>query len=296
MPIPALLAAALPAIGSAVASTLPTLFTNKQQQNAAQKSYDMQRRDALSDWRMNNEYNSPQAQMQRFKDAGLNPNLIYGQQNTAQPVRSTNYDTPKLEAPTPDLSMIGGVMAQSADTKLKEAQTNNLIKQNTVIEQDALLRQAQTAGEIARTTSNNDANRRANELQQFSLQAAEQNLRKTDVDISKTKLDMLLGYRNDWRQTLANSKSLEEANARIASMAIQNAKTQQEKNQIIQFTENLKKDGTLKQLDIDLRRLGIMPSDNIAARLLGRAWNGISKDSTGKQKPAKTMFKEHWNN
>lgn len=29
-------------------------------------------------WKMNNEYNTPQAQMQRFQDAGLNPNLIYG--------------------------------------------------------------------------------------------------------------------------------------------------------------------------------------------------------------------------
>lgn len=35
-------------------------------------------------WNLNNEYNSPAAQMQRFQDAGLNPNLIYGQQNTAQ--------------------------------------------------------------------------------------------------------------------------------------------------------------------------------------------------------------------
>jgi hypothetical protein len=245
---------------------------------------------------MQNDYNSPQMQMQRFKEAGLNPNLIYKQTNEAAPVRSTNYDTPKFNAPTPDLNMIGAVMGQNADIKLKEAQTNNLAKQNTVIEQDALLRQAQTAGEIARTTANSDANRRANELQKYSLQAAEQNLRKTDVDISKTKLDMLLGFRNDWRQTLANSKSLEEANARIATMAIQNAKTSAERRNIIQFTENLQKDGTLKQLDIDLRRLGIMPSDNIAARLLGRAWNGISKDSTGKQKPAKTMFKEHWNN
>jgi hypothetical protein len=296
MPIPALLAAALPAIGSAAASTLGTIFTNKQQANAAQRSYDIQRRDSLADWKMQNDYNSPQMQMQRFKEAGLNPNLIYKQTNEAAPVRSTNYDTPKFNAPTPDLNMIGAVMGQNADIKLKEAQTNNLAKQNTVIEQDALLRQAQTAGEIARTTANSDANRRANELQKYSLQAAEQNLRKTDVDISKTKLDMLLGFRNDWRQTLANSKSLEEANARIATMAIQNAKTSAERRNIIQFTENLQKDGTLKQLDIDLRRLGIMPSDNIAARLLGRAWNGISKDSTGKQKPAKTMFKEHWNN
>lgn len=35
-------------------------------------------------WNLTNEYNSPQAQMLRYQDAGLNPNLIYGQQNVAQ--------------------------------------------------------------------------------------------------------------------------------------------------------------------------------------------------------------------
>lgn len=35
-------------------------------------------------WNMNNQYNSPASQMERFKEAGLNPNLIYGQQNTSQ--------------------------------------------------------------------------------------------------------------------------------------------------------------------------------------------------------------------
>ena len=30
-------------------------------------------------WNRQNEYNSPQAQMQRFQEAGLNPSLIYGQ-------------------------------------------------------------------------------------------------------------------------------------------------------------------------------------------------------------------------
>lgn len=34
-------------------------------------------------WNMQNEYNTPKAQMQRYIDAGLNPNLIYTQQNTA---------------------------------------------------------------------------------------------------------------------------------------------------------------------------------------------------------------------
>ena len=34
-------------------------------------------------WNLQNEYNSPLAQMQRYSEAGLNPNLIYGQQNVA---------------------------------------------------------------------------------------------------------------------------------------------------------------------------------------------------------------------
>lgn len=34
-------------------------------------------------WNLQNEYNSPKAQMARYQDAGLNPNLIYSQQNQA---------------------------------------------------------------------------------------------------------------------------------------------------------------------------------------------------------------------
>ena len=33
---------------------------------------------ALQNWNRENEYNSPEAQMQRYLDAGLNPNLVYG--------------------------------------------------------------------------------------------------------------------------------------------------------------------------------------------------------------------------
>lgn len=34
-------------------------------------------------WKMTNQYNLPSAQMQRYQDAGLNPNLIYSQQQQA---------------------------------------------------------------------------------------------------------------------------------------------------------------------------------------------------------------------
>lgn len=40
---------------------------------------DIQNQYNLDMWNRQNEYNSPQAQMQRFQEAGLNPNLIYGQ-------------------------------------------------------------------------------------------------------------------------------------------------------------------------------------------------------------------------
>lgn len=44
-------------------------------------------------WKATNEYNSPEAQMARYQQAGLNPNLIYGQSNTAQAPASASANT-----------------------------------------------------------------------------------------------------------------------------------------------------------------------------------------------------------
>lgn len=54
----------------------------------------------LEMWKMTNEYNSPQAQMQRFKDAGLNPNLIYGQGNNGNASSAPQMVVPNA----PDIS------------------------------------------------------------------------------------------------------------------------------------------------------------------------------------------------
>lgn len=48
-------------------------FWQQQQQNAYE----------LELWNLNNQYNAPDAQMARYQKAGLNPNLIYSQQNTS---------------------------------------------------------------------------------------------------------------------------------------------------------------------------------------------------------------------
>lgn len=53
---------------------------------------------ALQDWNMQNAYNDPKQQMQRFKEAGLNPNLVYSQMSNGPAVRSTDAIAPKLDA------------------------------------------------------------------------------------------------------------------------------------------------------------------------------------------------------
>lgn len=48
----------------------------------------------LEMWNLQNEYNSPQAQMQRFQEAGLNPNLIY-----SQGTNGNNASAPQKQVP-----------------------------------------------------------------------------------------------------------------------------------------------------------------------------------------------------
>ena len=51
----------------------------------------------LEMWKLQNEYNTPAAQMQRYIDAGLNPNLIYGQSNMAGSVSPGSFSAPQTK-------------------------------------------------------------------------------------------------------------------------------------------------------------------------------------------------------
>ena len=54
--------------------------------------YKYQLKNNIALWNMQNAYNTPKEQMLRFKEANLNPNLIYGQTNTASPISTSNLD------------------------------------------------------------------------------------------------------------------------------------------------------------------------------------------------------------
>lgn len=91
----------------------------------------------LEMWNRANEYNLPANQMERFKAAGLNPNLIYGQGNLAV------GQLPKFNAPSAQYNYkpivdIPSLLSQFQDFQVKQAQIDNLKSQNKVIEQTAV--------------------------------------------------------------------------------------------------------------------------------------------------------------
>lgn len=55
--------------------------TNKQQNEANKKAVDRANAYDMYTWDLANQYNDPKSQMQRLKEAGLNPNLVYGSGN-----------------------------------------------------------------------------------------------------------------------------------------------------------------------------------------------------------------------
>lgn len=108
--------------------------TNDANKALAQYQYETN----LDMWNRQNEYNSPLNQMQRLKDAGLNPNLMYEQGNVGNASNAPEYHAPNLQAYTGfgdfGVSSATNALMQGlsgfANIKKTEAETEN-IRQNT---------------------------------------------------------------------------------------------------------------------------------------------------------------------
>lgn len=247
--------------------------TNRKTRKWNEKMYALQRQHALEDWNRQNEYNSPMAQMQRLRDAKLNPNLVYGDGAThsAGAVRSSSVDAWNPRAPQFDFGDVSRAgLGAYYDVQLKEAQIDNLKATNTVTTQDALLRAAQvvatTAG-IEKTAVDTARGKfdleLASELKQTSVEAAKASVQKTQADIKST-LD------ENERRAVMQAPNLLKAAEEVLTMRANRAVSKEQVRQIRQQLDNLKSDEVLKELDINLKKNGIQPSDPLYLRILGR--------------------------
>ncbi len=171
-------------------------------------------------WDKQNEYNSPQAQMQRYKEAGLNENLIYGESNAGGSIATANLESHSSHPgarsgdwkPTPvNYNLNDGLLAYM-DIRARTAQIDNVKAQTEVAKQDALLRAVESA-KVAQDTATGgatEANLRfdlgqKSELAQTSIDAARANLRKTqvetDISLSRNEREIALSKASIARNT-----------------------------------------------------------------------------------------------
>lgn len=276
MPIPlAIIAAGMAAAGQGLNAGLQA-GANQAQIAHQWKMYKQQRADSLADFAMVNEYNDPKQQMARLKGAGLNPNLVYqnGATHDAGAVRSASPASVNLKAPefAPE-----SVLGAYQNAQLQAAQTDNLKAQNTQIVNDAVLKSAQTAATLESAAKTAQERQQAGELFQTTLQGAQANLRKTNIET-----DILLN--RDEREAAQNASNLSEAAERILLIRAQTGKTEMEyategmrQSNIQAQTAQIRKqiegtglDNELKRMDIMLRKMGVNPHDPVYLRVLGR--------------------------
>lgn len=254
--------------------------------NATNRAWDMywynrQRKDSLADFNMQNEYNSPARQMERLKAANLNPHLVYGNGADAgmgAPVRSSNVSNTPSKPPVFDG---GNAISSYYDTEVKKAQIDNLKAQNTVAIQDALLR----ASQVIATNASTDSTRANTATSQFDL-GLKQELKETSVEAAKASVQKMQAETTSTldeneRRAAMQAPTMLKAIEEILTMRAQRANTQMEREAILGRIDNLRKDATLKELDINLKKLGIQPNDALWQRILAQLINQGGIPGTG---------------
>lgn len=164
------------------------LLTNRWNRKFAEKMYERQRADALADRDWQAAYQDPSAQMARYKAAGLNPNLIYGQQQNAPTIRSTQAPSFQAQAPQIDLGALQTTMGQFQRIRGQEAQIDNTLSQKALIEAQTLktLKEAGIKGvQYDLAIDNYDA---TVSLAKARAQAAEMGLSQIGLDALYTQL------------------------------------------------------------------------------------------------------------
>lgn len=220
---------------------------------ASEKEYERN----LALWQMNNEYNSPASQVQRYKDAGLNPNLIYGSGtasagNASAPESYTaaRYKSPHAEratnvAPQFNFDPFQAVQAGQMLAQQK-ATTENINAQASFTEQQTRNNAIDGLLKAEELTGRRLSNREKDELFEPTIMAAHINNRR-----DSNQADILANTNQKLKYEIQNLQPLE-------------------KQKLVYEIENLRISNNLNAFTLQLKKLGIHESDNMLFRLGAR--------------------------
>lgn len=123
---------ALNAVGNITSSFINNAINRSENKKAYERN--------LAMWNMENEYNHPVQQMARLREAGLNPNLVYGSGATTlaastKSAQPANVSFPQLDA----LQMMNAYQ----DLKQKDAMTENIKAQKAEVDARRIIAEEQ---------------------------------------------------------------------------------------------------------------------------------------------------------
>lgn len=264
----AAVAAGIAALGSG-AQVYAQGKMNRKTRQWNEMMYGRQRADALADWQMQNAYNHPLQQMQRLKEAGINPNMVYsnGATTIAQSPRSTD-----AKSWSPDVPDIARGVSESVNVyqqaemqhqqKLNmEAQRQNLLVDNSNKIADGLIKMQVLNKETFRTSKQQqlfDMTMATMEAQlaytesQTALSAVNQ--RRGEFDIRhKEQLEPLI------KQELAQSIALKAAQRNYSHAQVNSA--------IQSVQESISREKLNKQ-ELSLLEKGLNKNSSVMDKLL----------------------------
>lgn len=254
MPIPVALGAALIGAGGNIADSILTGSQNKKNRQFQEHM-----------WNKTNEYNKPIMQMARFKEAGLNPHLIYGQGNSGNTSMPANPDT---EVPQ---TRFADIAHNYVGYRKQQVEIDNMEKAREVMEADKLLKIASATNALANSDMTNFQRKQAIALNDTVLLQAGANLNSTITTNENLKIEgvkknteiqnILAQTQLTTAQKSAIGQTISESRQRIANMKAENNLT------------GLKAEE--QRLRNDLIRKGMNPNDNALQRVIKETVDAI---------------------
>lgn len=270
------------AIGAGI-SAIGSFFTNHFNNKAASKLFDKQASFAREEsqkerawqeamYNKNNAYNTPAAQMQRLKDAGLNPDLVYGDGSLTSPSQAPSggamaptptAGAPHFENPFADAGqIIANRKLIDSQARANDAKANRDNKETEIASADLVRKQAETESNIRLNNSTVYLNHRIADLKHKELE--EVSARINNINASTGKLveesEVLRKSLVEMDERIATiqferflrskefDQSVKESNSRIAgNYADASLKNQQKRTEVYRTNEAMNQAGITEQ-------------------------------------------------
>lgn len=193
-------------------------------------------------WNMQNEYNTPSAQMARFAQAGLNPNFMYGQGSAGNAASAPQMETPTLNAYTQQDFGIGAAVSGGVDTYLRFLQFEQSQKlQDSVIAKNNLEAAGQELRNANQIVKNASDAFNFGILSKYGKSQAEAALQQTYANIRNIQSSTALNWDRSATEKAREDLIIQQTDHELEKIGLTRLQKAYTLAQIEQITANIQK-------------------------------------------------------